>query len=189
MGESESESEGEEDDFYNCVVYNMAEQEPQQAGQPMDQTESDNTNGMNMVDTNEDMEDVEKRPNKAANNYFYRHHYLSIIQEEEENSELSPCGSRNSSRPGSIYIPNSPKRSPKAVRDSLGSEFSVDSINSILSEESCRTYSSNEVTTALENFLENVPPPPPAPATNAPSEPKQELTKLTNALEKQLSEI
>ena len=37
--------------------------------------------------------------------------------------------------------------------------------------------------------LENVPPPPPAPATNAPSEPKQELTKLTNALEKQLSEI
>ena len=168
--ESESESEAEDDeDFFNCIVYNMDQQ-----------------NLKPNEESNEDSEEVEveKRPNKSANNYFYRHHYLSIIQEEnEENSEMSPSTSRNSSRPGSIYIPNSPKRSPKmAVRDSLGSEFSVDSINSILSEESCKTYSSNEVNTALENFLENVPPPPPA-------EQKQDIAILTNALEKQLSEI
>ena len=71
--------------------------------------------------------------------------------------------SRASSRPGSIYgykslnafnaaaaargskesTPDSPKRSPKRKTDSIGSELSVDSVNSILSDEgSCKTYSS-----------------------------------------------
>ena len=95
---------------------------------------------------------------KSANQYFYRHHYLSIIQEEEENSDVgTPCSSRASSRPGSIYgykslnafnkskesTPDSPKRSPKRKTDSIGSELSMDSVNSILSDEgSCKTYSS-----------------------------------------------
>ena len=72
--------------------------------------------------------------------------------------------SRASSRPSSIYgykslnafnnaaaaargskesTPDSPKRSPKRKTDSIGSELSVDSVNSILSDEgSCKTYSS-----------------------------------------------
>ena len=108
--------------------------------------------------------DQKSRNNKSANQYFYRHHYLSIIQEEEENSDVgTPCSSRASSRPGSIYgykslnafnaaaatrgskesTPDSPKRSPKRKTDSIGSELSVDSVNSILSDEgSCKTYSS-----------------------------------------------
>ena len=102
--------------------------------------------------------DQKSRNNKSANQYFYRHHYLSIIQEEEENSDVgTPCSSRASSRPGSIYgykslnafnkskesTPDSPKRSPKRKTDSIGSELSMDSVNSILSDEgSCKTYSS-----------------------------------------------
>jgi hypothetical protein len=50
-------------------------------------------------------DDVQKRNNKSANQYFYRPHYLSIIQEEEEHSEcnMTPSSSRASSRPGSMY--------------------------------------------------------------------------------------
>ena len=115
-----------------------------------------------------------------------RHHYLSIIQEEEEHSDLASCSSRASSRPGSIYglrgslleasgtlefnnfsPESSPKRGHKSrIRDSVGSEYSVDSINSLLSEEgSCQTYSSistnktDEAFKTLTHLLENVPPP------------------------------
>merc|ERR1712008_517457 len=143
----------------------------------------------------------------------------SIIQEEEEKSDIdTPCSSRASSRPGSIYgykslnafnaaaaargskesTPDSPKRSPKRKTDSIGSELSVDSVNSILSDEgSCKTYSSlstarrsrdfdelqinREESSAKKLLLENVPPPPK-------SQPPR-IDELTSALEKQLSEI
>ena len=122
---------------------------------------------------NEDeLNEEQKRAQKTPNQYFYRHHYLSIIQEEEENSDITPCSSRASSRPGSIYglkslanfrpnaskesTPDSPKRSPKRKTDSIGSELSVDSVNSILSDEgSCKTYSSISTTRKSRGMFED----------------------------------
>lgn len=117
---------------------------------PMDQQDF-----LENINEDENLEDAAKRSNKTPNQYFFRHHYLSIIQEEEETSDVTPCSSRASSRPGSIYglrslaaykskesTPDSPKRSPKRKTDSIGSQISADSINSILTDEgSCKTYS------------------------------------------------
>ena len=152
-----------------------------------------------------------QRRQKAPNQYFYRHHYLSIIQEEEEHSDLASCSSRASSRPGSIYghmgLMGTPETSPKRghksrVRDSIGSEFSIDSVNSLLSEEgSCQTYSSistnktDEALKTLTHMLDNVPPPGSAPNVQdsliqVKKEPIDETCKqLTTALEHQLHEI
>lgn len=148
---SSEESDEEDEDFYNCVVYNTDEhkQDTMEEAMMQDQDYLENIS----EDPDADQE-AQKRQQKTANQYFYRHHYLSIIQEEEENSDIggaTPSSSRASSRPGSIYglrnltgfkEPDSPKRSPKRKTDSIGSELSMDSVNSILSDEgSCKTYS------------------------------------------------
>jgi len=210
-----------EDEYsYSCVVYNKGDQEDSENMDPAMQPTPEMIQEF-LENINEDGEngDQKARNNKSANQYFYRHHYLSIIQEEEEKSDIdTPCSSRASSRPGSIYgykslnafnaaaaargskesTPDSPKRSPKRKTDSIGSELSVDSVNSILSDEgSCKTYSSlstarrsrdfddfqinREESSAKKLLLENVPPPPK-------SQPPR-IDELTSALEKQLSEI
>ena len=203
-------------------------------------------NGANAnQDQDFDQDDSQRRQIKPPNQYFYRHHYLSIIQEEEEHSDLASCSSRASSRPGSIYggvsgngcclrnnsfidgnnisPETSPKRGHKNINnkrktDSVGSDFSIESVNSLLSEEgSCQTYSSistnktDEAFKTLTHLLDNVNPPPASPPELSPgllslSSPdnnlmiKKEITtssmddsssckELTSALEHQLHEI
>lgn len=104
---------------------------------------------------------------------------------------MASCSSRTSSRPGSIYggvgglrnsfidsnnisPETSPKRGHKSNNkrktDSVGSDFSIESVNSLLSEEgSCQTYSSistnktDEAFKTLTHLLDNVNPPPASP--------------------------
>ena len=101
-------------------------------------------------DASRDQPEPPKR-SKTAQQYFWRRHYLSIIQEDEAEEE-TPGSSRPSSRPCSTYENSlasrlsrlgalSPLTQGKEMdgRGSWGSEMSVDSINSILSEEGSLT--------------------------------------------------
>ncbi len=103
--------------------------------------EREEEEGLEYIDDEDDDEQEVIKRNKTASQYYYRQHYLSIIQEEGDEEENND----SESRPVSEYNKHAIRKPPRTsnnnndrkanARDSGDSQLSVDSINSILSDE------------------------------------------------------